>query len=123
MSDSGLRFALHGGAGAKAGYDYTVVIAHMRGLVESGRDRLRAGAAAIDVAMETVAVLESVGTVHCWTGCLAKSGRRVRTRCLFDGWLNQQSGSSRGLARIRKPHPGGACSDGFYASRPARGRR
>ena len=60
MSD---RFALvlHGGAGARRSRDYAPEIAHMRGVVEAGRDRLAAGASALDVAVETVAALELSG--------------------------------------------------------------
>lgn len=53
--------ALHGGAGAKQGHDYAREVPHMRGLIEAGRDRLRAGAPALDVAVETVAALEASG--------------------------------------------------------------
>jgi L-asparaginase/beta-aspartyl-peptidase (threonine type) len=53
--------ALHGGAGALAGRDYSREVAHMRGLIEAGRDALAAGAAALDVVVETVAALEASG--------------------------------------------------------------
>lgn len=53
--------ALHGGAGARRSRDYTAEIAHMRGLVETARDRLAAGASALDVAVETTAALEASG--------------------------------------------------------------
>jgi isoaspartyl peptidase/L-asparaginase-like protein (Ntn-hydrolase superfamily) len=52
---------LHGGAGAQRGRDYTAEIAHMRGLVEAARDRLKAGASAMDVVVETVVGLEASG--------------------------------------------------------------
>ena len=57
------RYALvlHGGAGARRGRDYSAEIAHMRGLVEAARDRLKAGAAAMDVVVETVVGLEASG--------------------------------------------------------------
>lgn len=61
MANKCLSLALHGGAGAKAGRDYSAEIAHMRGVVEAGRDRLRAGASAVEVAVETVAALEISG--------------------------------------------------------------
>ena len=61
MSNKRFSLALHGGAGAKVGHDYTVEIAHMRGLVEAARDRLAAGASALDVAVETVVALEASG--------------------------------------------------------------
>ena len=53
--------ALHGGAGARRGVNYDREIAHMRELVEAARDRLRDGASALDVAVETVAALEASG--------------------------------------------------------------
>jgi len=53
--------AVHGGAGALAGRDYSREIAHMRGLIEAGRDALATGAAALDVVIETVAALEASG--------------------------------------------------------------
>ena len=61
MSNKCFSLALHGGAGAKPGHDYAVEIAHMRGLVEAARDRLAAGAGALDVAVETVVALEASG--------------------------------------------------------------
>lgn len=53
--------ALHGGAGAKRAHDYSREVPHMRGLVEAARDRLAAGASALDVAVETVKALEDSG--------------------------------------------------------------
>lgn len=56
-----VALALHGGAGSRPGRDYAREIAHMRGLVEAGRDRLRAGTPALDVVAGTVAALEASG--------------------------------------------------------------
>jgi L-asparaginase/beta-aspartyl-peptidase (threonine type) len=56
-----VAMVLHGGAGARRGRDYSRQIAHMRGLIEAGRDRLAAGAEAMDVVVETVAELEASG--------------------------------------------------------------
>ena len=53
--------ALHGGAGATRKHDYRREVPHMEGLVEAARDRLSAGASALDVAVETVAALEASG--------------------------------------------------------------
>ena len=61
MTASRIAMALHGGAGARRHRDYTLEIAHMRGLVEAGRDRLAAGAAALDVVVETLSALEASG--------------------------------------------------------------
>ncbi|MGH6958293.1 MAG: isoaspartyl peptidase/L-asparaginase, partial [Caulobacteraceae bacterium] len=61
MTNKCLSLALHGGAGALAGRDYGREAEHMRGLIEAGRDSLKAGAAAIDVVTETVAAMEASG--------------------------------------------------------------
>jgi isoaspartyl peptidase/L-asparaginase-like protein (Ntn-hydrolase superfamily) len=61
MSASGVRLVLHGGAGTLPDRDYGRELGHMRGLIEMGRDRLLAGAAALDVVVETIAGLESSG--------------------------------------------------------------
>jgi len=53
--------AIHGGAGALTGCDYSREVEHLRSLAETGRDRLAAGATALEVAVETVAALEASG--------------------------------------------------------------
>ena len=49
MSNTRFAFALHGGAGARSGRDYSVAEYHMRELTENARDRLASGARALDV--------------------------------------------------------------------------
>jgi L-asparaginase/beta-aspartyl-peptidase (threonine type) len=61
MPSSSLRIVIHGGAGALPDRDYARETAHMRGLVEAGRDRLLAGAPALDVVVETIQSLETSG--------------------------------------------------------------
>jgi L-asparaginase/beta-aspartyl-peptidase (threonine type) len=61
MTAPRIAMALHGGAGARRHRDYAREIAHMRGLVELGRDRLAAGATALDVVVETLSALEASG--------------------------------------------------------------
>ena len=56
-----IALALHGGAGAKAGRDYSVEIAHMREVATTAREALRAGARALDVVTDTVTALEDSG--------------------------------------------------------------
>lgn len=56
-----IALALHGGAGAKAGRDYSSEIAHMHAVAAAARERLKAGATALDVAVEAVKALEDSG--------------------------------------------------------------
>jgi len=53
--------AIHGGAGALTARDYSREVAHLRSLIEAGRDRLNAGAPALEVVVETVVALEASG--------------------------------------------------------------
>ena len=52
-----VALALHGGAGVVRGRDYQKQLRHMSGVIELGRDRLAAGATALDVVVEVVAAL------------------------------------------------------------------
>ena len=61
MTNKCLSLVIHGGAGALTGRDYDAELEHMRGLIEAGRDRLAAGASAMDVVVETIVALEASG--------------------------------------------------------------
>jgi isoaspartyl peptidase/L-asparaginase-like protein (Ntn-hydrolase superfamily) len=61
MTATPVCLAIHGGAGPLKGGDYSRETDHMRGLIEAGRDRLIAGAAALDVVVETIVALEASG--------------------------------------------------------------
>jgi L-asparaginase/beta-aspartyl-peptidase (threonine type) len=61
MTTERFAFALHGGAGARSGRDYSVAEYHMRELTENARDRLAAGGRALDVVEYAVAQMESSG--------------------------------------------------------------
>ena len=61
MTDQPVAMVIHGGAGPLRGGDYGREMAHMRGLIETGRERLNAGAAALDVVQETIVALEASG--------------------------------------------------------------
>ena len=61
MTDRTTAMVIHGGAGPLKGGDYSREVAHMRGLIEVGRDRLNAGAVALDVVVETIQALEASG--------------------------------------------------------------
>lgn len=86
MTNKCLSLVIHGGAGAMSGRDYGPELAHMRGLIEAGRDRLRAGAAAMDVVVETIAVLEASGLYVAGRGASANSaGKFELDASLMDG--------------------------------------
>lgn len=61
MSETPVMMAIHGGAGALTGRDYSRETAHLRSLIEAGRARLLAGASALVTVVETVAALEASG--------------------------------------------------------------
>jgi isoaspartyl peptidase/L-asparaginase-like protein (Ntn-hydrolase superfamily) len=98
-----LSLVLHGGAGALAGQDYSAELVHMRGLIEAGRDALRAGASALDVAMETVAGLEASGLYVAGRGASPNSvGRYELDASLMEG-PGRRSGAVAALEGFASP--------------------
>jgi isoaspartyl peptidase/L-asparaginase-like protein (Ntn-hydrolase superfamily) len=64
-----IALAIHGGAGATRKLPYDHIIAHLRGLVESARDRLFKGGSALDVATSAVTEMEASGLYVAGRGC------------------------------------------------------
>ncbi len=104
MANKCLSLVLHGGAGGLArDRDYAAEIAHMRGLVEAGRDRLAAGASALDVAMETVAALEASGLYVAGRGASPNTaGRFELDASLMDG-RTRRAGAVAALEGFASP--------------------
>jgi L-asparaginase/beta-aspartyl-peptidase (threonine type) len=86
MKADRIAMALHGGAVASRRRDYAREIVHMQGLVEAGRDRLAAGAAAMDVVVETLSALEASGLYLAGRGASPNlDGRYELDASLMDG--------------------------------------
>jgi isoaspartyl peptidase/L-asparaginase-like protein (Ntn-hydrolase superfamily) len=103
MTNKCLTLALHGGAGAIPERNYDAEVIHMRGLVEAARDRLRAGAGALDVAVETVTALEASGLYVAGRGASANAaGRFELDACLMDG-PTQRAGAVAALEGYKSP--------------------
>jgi isoaspartyl peptidase/L-asparaginase-like protein (Ntn-hydrolase superfamily) len=103
MSNKCLSLALHGGAGARRGIDYSREVPHMRGLVEAARDRLLGGASALDVAVETVAALEASGLYVAGRGASPnKAGVYELDASLMDG-ETMKAGAVAALVGFESP--------------------
>ena len=98
-----IALALHGGAGAKAGRDYSREIAHMREVCEGARETLRNGGRAFDVVTETVRQLEDSGLYVAGRGASPNAaGFYELDASLMDG-RNQSAGAVTALQGFANP--------------------
>jgi len=90
MSTRNFAFALHGGAGARSGRDYSVAEFHMRELTENARDRLASGARALDVVEFAVAEMETSGLYVAGRGSAPNSAGYVEMDAsIMDGPVSE----------------------------------
>ena len=90
MSTRNFAFALHGGAGARTGRDYSVAEFHMRELTENARDRLASAARALDVVEFAVAEMETSGLYVAGRGSAPNSAGYVEMDAsIMDGPVSE----------------------------------
>jgi len=103
MARERVALALHGGAGAKPGRDYSRQIAHMRGRVEIAREALYAGASALDVVTQAVAALEISGLYVAGRGASPNTeGEYELDASIMDG-ASARAGAVAALTGIQSP--------------------
>jgi len=103
MTNKCLTLALHGGAGAIPDRPYDAEIAAMRAIAEAARERLFAGASALDVAVETVAALEACGLFVAGRGSSANAaGRFELDAAVMDG-PTRRAGAVAALEGFKSP--------------------
>jgi L-asparaginase/beta-aspartyl-peptidase (threonine type) len=90
MSTKNFAFALHGGAGARSGRDYSIAEFHMRELTENARDRLASGGRALDVVEFAVAEMETSGLYVAGRGSAPNSAGYVEMDAsIMDGPVSE----------------------------------
>ena len=103
MTDRPVSLVIHGGAGPLKGGDYSAEVNHMRGLIEAGRDRLNAGAPALDVVVETIVGLEASGLYVAGRGASPNTqGLYELDASLMDG-PGRRAGAVAALVGFKSP--------------------
>lgn len=98
-----IAFALHGGAGAKLGRDYSIEIANMREITEAARESLKAGAKALDVVTEVVRKLEDSGLYVAGKGASPNQAGNYELDASLMNGSNQTCGSVAALQGFANP--------------------
>ncbi|HTM79893.1 isoaspartyl peptidase/L-asparaginase family protein [Asticcacaulis sp.] len=98
-----IAFALHGGAGAKQGRDYSAEIANMRDIAEAARDSLKSGAKAFDVVTEGVRRLEDSGLYVAGRGASPNAADHYELDASLMNGADQTCGSVAALQGFANP--------------------
>lgn len=98
-----IAFALHGGAGAKQGRDYSAEIANMREIAEAARDSLKAGARALDVVTEVIRKLEDSGLYVAGKGASPNQAGNYELDASLMNGADQTCGSVTALQGFANP--------------------
>jgi len=98
-----IAFALHGGAGAKKGRDYSAEIANMREIAGAARDSLKAGAKAFDVVTEAVRKLEDSGLYVAGRGASPNAAGHYELDASLMNGADQSCGAVAALQGFANP--------------------
>jgi len=103
MSSETVSLALHGGAGAVAGRDYTVVEDHLRELITEGKVRLEAGDAALDVVEFAVAAMEASGLYVAGRGSAPNTAGYVELDASIMDGKSREAGAVAAIVGVINP--------------------
>lgn len=105
MIEENNRFslALHGGAGAKLGEDYSIVEQHLERLAEDGKSMLQAGSSAVDVVEKMVRELEVSGLYVAGKGSAPASNGCVELDASIMNGATRDAGSVAAIRDIVYP--------------------